>query len=206
MSKLKQVVSKKAKPIGVTPAVALINPKYPRNIGQVIRSASCFGVKQVWYTGNRAQIGEGKRLPREERMKGYANVDLIHFDYFFEQFPDAIPVGVEVLENAEISTTFEHPEKAVYVFGPEDGHIPQTVRRHCHRFVTIPSAHCLNLSVAVSLILYDRRLKRQQAGLEPILPPASVLEEPRRWTEFEQAADEGDYGKEKKTLREVLVG
>jgi tRNA C32,U32 (ribose-2'-O)-methylase TrmJ len=52
-----------------------------------------------------------------------------------------------------------HPENAVYVFGPEDGSIPPVFRRHCHRFVSIPSKHCLNLAAAVYIVLYDRNQK-----------------------------------------------
>ena len=65
-----------------------------------------------------------KRLPREERMKGYKDVDLIQFDYFFDQFPeDTVPVAIELRPNAEALPAFVHPEKALYIFGPEDGSI-----------------------------------------------------------------------------------
>jgi len=168
----KQLWGKNKKKIGVAPAVALCNPKYSHNIGQSIRAASCFGVKQVWYSGNRITLDEyGKkhRLPREERMKGYKDVELHQFDYFFEQFPkDVTPVAVELREGSEMLTQFEHPEKAVYIFGPEDGSIPSVQLQHCHRFVVIPTRHCVNLSAAVYLLLYDRFMKRQQAGLEPM--------------------------------------
>ncbi len=76
--------------IGKAPTVALINPKYSRNVSQVIRACSCFGIEQCWFTGNRVQMElEGRtRMPREERMKGYSKVDIIQYDYLFEQFPD----------------------------------------------------------------------------------------------------------------------
>lgn len=174
------IVGKDKTIVGASPSVILTNPKYTHNIGAALRACSCFGVKQLWYTGDRIKLDEKERLPREERMKGYKDVDLIQFDYPFDCFlPTITPVAVEVRENAEILTTFEHPENAIYVFGPEDGSVHQTFLRHCHRFVTIPTNHCTNLAAAVYIILYDRRMKRQLAGLEEIKSAHEVLTEPR---------------------------
>ena len=75
--------------------------------------------------------------------------------------------------------TFEHPEDALYVFGPEDGGLPRPVRLLCHRFVFLPTHHCLNLAAAVNVVLYDRRLKRQLAGREPLGPLGDLLREHR---------------------------
>jgi hypothetical protein len=38
---------------GKLPAVILIDPKYPHNVGAALRSCSCFGLKQLWWTGTR---------------------------------------------------------------------------------------------------------------------------------------------------------
>lgn len=166
-----QIFGKNAKPAGITPSVILCNPKYSANVGAAVRAASCFGVKQVWWTGNRVKLDDGQRLPREERMKGYKDVEMRQFDYPFEHFPKGVtPVAVELLENSECLYDFEHPENAVYVFGPEDGSIPQVFRRFCHRFVTIPTRHCTNLSAAVYLMLNDRMFKHyQKTGEKPTL-------------------------------------
>ena len=58
---------------GVAPAVALVDPKFPHNVGAAVRAASCYGVRQVWFTGDRVRLDGDKRhrLPREERMRGY---------------------------------------------------------------------------------------------------------------------------------------
>lgn len=173
---------KRKKKAGITPAVALVNPKYPHNVGAAVRAASCFGVKQVWFTGNRVSLepnGKKYRLPREERMKGYKDVELRQFEYIFDEFEGATPVAVEMRPNSENLVHFEHPKDALYVFGPEDGGIPQVILRHCHRFVVIPTHHCVNLSAAVYLILYDRHTK-----LSPdMIPPRSDYV----WAESEES-------------------
>lgn len=167
-----EIYGKNAPPTGKCPAIILTNPKYSANVGAAVRAASCFGAKQVWWTGNRVKLEEGERLPREERMIGYRDVELKHFDYPFEQFrgQDVTPVALELLPGSECLLDFEHPENAVYVFGPEDGSIDQVTRKLCHRFVTIPSKHCTNLAAAVYLVLYDRIMKHyQNTGERPEL-------------------------------------
>ena len=159
---ISKTIGKKAPKIGDCPSVALINPKFPHNVGAAVRIASCYGMKQVWFTGDRIDIAlNGKKLiPREERMKGYKDVDLIQYDYFFDQFDKGVvPVAVEVRENSEPLYDFVHPKNALYVFGPEDGSIPPVYLKHCHRFIIIPTRHCLNLAMAMGTVLYDRASK-----------------------------------------------
>ena len=142
-------------------AILLIDPKYPHNLGAIVRTCAAFGVRDIRYTGQRIdrRLNELSRLPREERMRGYRSVNWQRTDRPFDDFPMLTPVAVEVRENSESLPAFEHPEDALYVFGPEDGSLTNVTLRHCHRFVAIPTRHCLNLSIAVSTVLYDRQAK-----------------------------------------------
>lgn len=175
----KAILGKNAPKLGVAPAIALLNPKYARNVGAVVRSASCFGIKQVWFSGDRVNLEGKERLPREERMKGYNDVDLYQHDRFFDVFENAVPIAVELKDGAEQLHNFEHPENAVYVFGPEDGSLTREELVHCHRRIVIPSRHCLNLATAVSIVLYDRILKRDRSGEEPIPSMNELLKNDR---------------------------
>lgn len=140
------------------PSIILENPKFPRNVSAIVRLASCFGIKQVWYTGKRMdeQLYSMARLPREERMKGYNDVELIGYDKPLDFLKDGIPVVVELVDGATPLTYFEHPENAVYIFGAEDGGVSKALRMMAHHFVIIPSHHCLNLATAVSSVLTHR--------------------------------------------------
>ena len=170
--------SKASPPPGRVPAIVLADPKYAHNVGMVVRLASCYGLSQVWYTGERVSldISPRKRLPREERMKGYADVEIVNCDYPFEQFADATPIAVEVREKSEPLHGFEHPENALYVFGPEDGSIDRSLLSHCHRFVVIPTRHCLNLATAVATVLWDRQYKGWLNGVWDDLPTPGEYE------------------------------
>lgn len=171
---------------GANLAVGLCNPKFPHNVGAVVRAASCFDVSQVWFSGSRVSLqGDGKkyRLPREERMRGYKEVEMHNVDYFFDAFNrNVTPIAIELKPGSESLIEFEHPENALYVFGPEDGSIESSMLGLCHRFVHIPMKHCANLSSAVYTVLYDRHAKRVRDGLEK---PLDVSEE--------RGFDEPDY-------------
>lgn len=160
----------------------LISPKFPHNVGAAIRASSCYGGGGVYFTGSRFDVATMKRLPREERMKGYADAPWTDLGDHLRPVDAAIdgrdvtPVAIELVPGAESLHHFEHPENALYIFGPEDGSIPRGVKTVCHRFVYIPSYHCLNLSSAAYIVLYDRMVKRVAAGLEA---PPSVEGEAR---------------------------
>jgi len=169
------IYGKKSKKEGTTPAIALINPKYSHNVGAALRAASCFGAKQVWWTGNRVRLDDKKRLPREERMKGFRDVELRNYDQIWDQFgPEVVPVAIELRQNSESLQSFVHPPNALYVFGPEDGSLGGNHLSRCHRFVVIPTKHCVNLAAAVYIILYDRFQKEF-----PNATIADMLNEPR---------------------------
>lgn len=165
------------------PGVLLYNPRDPHNVGNALRACSCWGMNQLWFTGDRVidQLDGLSRLPREERMKGYKEVEVIHNDQYWKAFDniDVTPVAIEVRPNSENLVHFEHPENALYVFGPEDGSLSSSVLNWCHRFVTIPTAHCLNLAAAVNVMLYDRRLKAIQSGKDARHGSQEFLEEHR---------------------------
>lgn len=163
-------------------AVVLCNPKTPFNVGAAIRACSIYDVPTLRWTGKRITTAEGRkkagsalkgnrpRLPREERLKDYANVDWREADSEtvvtdLVGLYDLVPVAVEVRDNAEQLHDFVHPERALYVFGPEDGSVPAGVLTVCYRFVRIPTVHRtpLNLAAALNVVLYDRYAKQLRA-------------------------------------------
>jgi tRNA(Leu) C34 or U34 (ribose-2'-O)-methylase TrmL len=145
------------------PGVILVNPKYLHNVAAAIRACSCFGLSSLLWTGDRVDPTKFTRLPREERMKGYREVEWQNDDRPIQTL-GGTPVCVEIHQNSIPLSEFQHPEDAVYVFGPEDGGVPAMFRRHCHFFVHIPSYHCLNLAAALNVVLYDRAIKLYPAA------------------------------------------
>lgn len=175
---------------GLAPAVALVNPKYGHNAAGVLRACSAFGMKQLWISGERCldEWAARGRLPREERMKAYGNVEVCSCDYFYDAYDTASTriVAVEVQKNAVPLTYFEHPDNALYVFGPEDGGLGSMHLAHCTDFVIIPSAHCLNLACAVNVVLAHRTMQRQLNGLEEVRPSYATLDEQRGFIDSDE--------------------
>ena len=58
------IYGKKKSKEGVAPAIGLVNPKFPHNVGAAVRAASCFGIRQVWFSGDRVSLSpaKGERL------------------------------------------------------------------------------------------------------------------------------------------------
>ena len=69
----------------------------------------------------------------------------------------AIETGGDLIDG------FEHPERAVYVLGSEDTGLPAELLNLAERVITIPADYCLNVAVAGSIALYDRRMKQLMA-------------------------------------------
>ena len=99
-------------------------------------------------------------------------------------------MAVELRPNAESLVDFEHPDEATYVFGPEDGSLPKGILSVCHRFVVIPTPHCLNLAAAVNVVLYDRRLKQHQRGAMRLIEPVEMSSDPHAWQTWHEDANE----------------
>jgi hypothetical protein len=129
-------------------------------------------------------------------MKGYSDVRVYaNLDKPLELMPEGSqPVVVELVPGAQLLPHFRHPKDPVYIFGPEDGSVPQVIRRLAHHFVAIPTAHCLNLSNAVGLVLYDRLLKQMQAGEVEGWTMDQFLKEQRGWYDPGNAASPGVEG------------
>jgi tRNA G18 (ribose-2'-O)-methylase SpoU len=131
--------------------------KTPVNVGTLWRSASIFGAAFV------ATIGKRYVNQASDTMKTTRHTPLFHFadeQDFWDHIPHGcVPVAVEITDRARDLTYFRHPESAVYVLGPEDGSLPDSLLAKCQRIVSIPGTHCLNLAVAGSIVLYDRVAK-----------------------------------------------
>ena len=73
--------------------------------------------------------------------------------------PNMEIVCVELVEGATSLPDFCHPSQAIYIFGPEDGSIPQTIVNQADHVVYIPTIGCMNLAATVNVLLYDRLAK-----------------------------------------------
>ncbi len=140
--------------------IALINPKTVTNVGAVMRAAGCYRVDAVVYTGTRYDRAAKMQTDTKDRRQ---TIPLTGVDDLLAHIPaNAKIVCVELAEGATALPDYQHPENAVYVFGPEDGTISQTLIDRADDVVYIPTVGCMNLAASVNVVLYDRLAKSDQ--------------------------------------------
>jgi len=140
--------------------IALHYAKHADNLANVVRTCSAYGIDKVQVSGPRMPIALKASNHRVFRHPSYKSVSISLMDEL-EIPDDYTPIAIEIVEGAQLLPYYQHPPKGFYIFGPEDGNVPSKILRRCHAVVKIPMAHCINLSHAVSTLLYDRLMKEQ---------------------------------------------
>ena len=136
-------------------AVGLYAPKDKANVGGVLRAAKVFGAKLIAIQAPRVQAHGANTTASHLHIPTVVTDDLMSVRPWQSRL-----VVVEVDPSAELLDQFEHPESAFYVFGPEDGSVPKSISERAQHRVVIRGWHCVNLAVAVNLVLHDRVCKR----------------------------------------------
>lgn len=135
-------------------AVGLDNPKTQENVGSALRAVGVFGAAFMAVSGRRIRPGI------TDTMKAHRHLPLFYVDDLQAMIPyDCIPVAVDLIEGATPLPEYRHPERAFYIFGAEDATLGERVTSWCRDIIVIPSNQCLNLAMAVNVVLYDRRAK-----------------------------------------------
>ena len=141
--------------------IGLSNPKSPSNVGSVMRAAGNFRVNSVFYSGERYSraMQSNSKIAKLGRRVGQ-EVPLCGVDTLLDAVEDDVQiVCVEFAENAIPLTEYQHPDKAFYIFGPEDGTLSQELIDKADAVLYIPTVGCMNLAATVNVLLYDRLLK-----------------------------------------------
>ena len=139
--------------------IGLSQPKTPTNVAVVLRAAHCFQANSVLFEDKEGRYDRAARF-HTDTQKSEEKIPLIEVSSLKESTPkDNKLVCVELVEGATSLTTFTHPDKAFYVFGPEDGSLSQEIINEADEVVYIPTSGCLNVAMAVNVVLYDRLQK-----------------------------------------------
>lgn len=136
-------------------SIGLVRPKDIANVGAVLRAAYCYDVAMVAIQGDRTRIRSHVDTP-----KAWRHIPVIRGDDLHALVPfDAVPVAVDLVDDAVSLPAFQHPQRAFYVFGPEDGTLGKSVLDWCEHRVMVPTRACMNLAATVNVVLYDRMAK-----------------------------------------------
>lgn len=135
--------------------IGIFHPKKNVNIGTLWRSAYNFGASFIF------TIGRSGIKQSSDTTKAHRHIPLFEYKTF-EEFYKSLPygcdlIGVEQDKKSLDLQSFIHPERAVYLLGAEDNGLPQKILNKCSGLVEIDSPLCLNVSVAGSIVMYDRQ-------------------------------------------------
>ena len=123
-----------------------------------MRAAGCYGVAAVRYTGERYARAAKFHTDTKNMTR---QIPLVYSEDLTQVLPEGMAiVCVELAEGATPLPTFVHPPSALYVFGPEDGSISQSLVNRADVVVYIPTTGCMNLAATVNVVLYDRLAKQ----------------------------------------------
>ncbi|MEF1258448.1 RNA methyltransferase [Vibrio harveyi] len=140
-----------------TAIIGLYNPKSPTNVGAVLRAAGCYDAAQVRYNGTRYSRAVKFQTDTQNSQE---RIQLVEMEDLTANVADDVEiVCVELVVGATALPHFTHPENAIYVFGPEDGSLPQEMVEKAHHVVYVPTHGCMNLAATVNVVLYDRMAK-----------------------------------------------
>ncbi|MGR5210931.1 RNA methyltransferase [Vibrio rotiferianus] len=140
-----------------TAIIGLYNPKSPTNVGAVLRAAGCYDAEQVRYNGTRYSRAVKFQTDTQNSQE---RIQLVEMEDLTANVADDVEiVCVELVVGAAALPHFTHPDKAIYVFGPEDGSLPQEMVDKAHHVVYVPTHGCMNLAATVNVVLYDRMAK-----------------------------------------------
>lgn len=138
--------------------IGIFHGKTPENVGTLWRSAFQMGAAGIFTIGRRypKQASDTVQAYRHIPLRDYASFD----DFLAAQPYDCPLVAVEM--GGKGLPGFSHPERCIYLLGAEDHGLPAEVLARCQRRVSLPSirVNSYNVSVAGSLVMYDRMVKR----------------------------------------------
>ncbi len=134
--------------------IGIFNPKFYINMGTLMREAYIFGAAYTFTIGERYkhQRGDTTKCPLHIPCMNYKDpAD------FWSHLPNNVDVvGVEIDERATPLEDFTHTAREIFILGSEDMGIPKKELDRCRRVVKLPGKLCHNVSVAGSIIMYNR--------------------------------------------------
>ena len=138
--------------------IGIYGPKVTKNVGTLWRTVDIFGADFMFIIGKRYQA-----MVTDVR-KSWRHIPLFEYEDF-RTFRSSLPkdsrlIGIELDSHSQPLMNYKHPERGIYVLGAEDFGLPEDVLASCDDIIQLPGAHSLNVSVAGSIVIYDRLLKR----------------------------------------------
>lgn len=134
--------------------IGCLNMKTSMNFGTLFRTAQVFGADFIFLIGCRFKQQASDTMKSWKHIPTFTYKDFADFN---EHRPyDCKLIGIELIQTATLLKDFTHPQQACYLLGAEDNGLTKEALQHCQEVIYLPGEHSLNVSVAGSIVLYDR--------------------------------------------------
>jgi tRNA G18 (ribose-2'-O)-methylase SpoU len=135
-------------------------PKTEVNYGTLMRSASILGASFLFLINKRF------RVQNSDTCLSHKHIPTYHYQTF-EQFYQNVPygcrlIGIELDPIATPIEKFTHPLQACYLLGAEDHGLTTEAKEKCQHLIVLKGAFSMNVSVAGSIVMYDRVTKLKE--------------------------------------------
>jgi tRNA G18 (ribose-2'-O)-methylase SpoU len=137
--------------------IGIYDAKHSVNIGTLWRSAYMFGASFIFTIGKRykKQASDTYKSIRHIPLYNYSD-----FSNFYENMPyDCQLIGIEKTEKSTPINNFLHPQRCIYLLGAEDSGLPNLIMEKCKHTIHIDTERSLNVSVAGSIVMFDKQQK-----------------------------------------------
>ena len=141
--------------------IGIEHGKTEYNYWTLFRTAQLFEADFLFVIGARFKPGSPDTMCSYRHTPVYSYAD-------FKDFNNHRPfncrlIGVELDNMATSLNKFKHPKQATYLLGAEDHGLSKSALEHCQELIKLPGERSLNVSVAGSIVLYDRISKINEA-------------------------------------------
>jgi tRNA G18 (ribose-2'-O)-methylase SpoU len=137
--------------------IGVLNPKSSENWGTLYRTAQILDADFIFIIGARFKI------QASDTMNSSKHIPLFEYKDFTD-FNDHRPfgcklIGIEITDKAIPIHKFIHPKQGCYLLGAEDYGLTEQAIEQCQEIVFLEGERSMNVSVAGSIVLYDRHVK-----------------------------------------------
>jgi len=134
--------------------IGCLNMKTSMNYGTLFRTAQIFNADFIFLIGNRF------KQQASDTMKSWRHIPVFNYETF-RDFNNHRPyncklIGIELTNTAIPIKDYTHPKQACYLLGAEDNGLTKEAIAACQDIIILPGERSLNVSVAGSIVLYDR--------------------------------------------------
>lgn len=137
--------------------IGILNPKTSENWGTLYRTAQILNADFIFIIGARFKV------QASDTMNSSKHIPLFEYSDF-QDFNNHRPyscklIGIEITDNATPLHEFKHPKQGCYLLGAEDNGLTKEAINNCQEIIYLEGERSMNVSVAGSIVLYDRHIK-----------------------------------------------